>query len=354
MSSSIKNIPPLLSEQNYNLSKVNYLSKNIIFISHIPETLFSKDILYQKKFLGQYGHINQMILLNNHKDERNVIVQFDTVNQAALAILSLQNFKIDENTKLKAIYFIKKYCYYFLNHQKCPNPNCLFLHENKINNYLLLKIKNNKQIDSYKFALDVLNLTKPLFDVIYMKLIGDNFYETQKKFPKMSMKKLKNEEFINSLYPLIKENMKNKNSNNNNKKPRKEKYDNIYNKNNNINNKINNKNKKKFSKRNSFNSIDSNNEKISTSEESIEKNYESNNDNIIFKRRNISRFDFVKKIDNENQVIVPEFILDFIDKYLVLHCNYFKFNDNNENEFVFNNFNNWFKIIEKFNFVTNN
>ena len=113
MSSSIKNIPPLLSEQNYNLSKVNYLSKNTIFISHIPETLFSKDILFQKKFLGQYGHINQMILLNNHKDERNVIVQFDTVNQAALAILSLHNFKIDENTKLKAIYFISKYCYYF-------------------------------------------------------------------------------------------------------------------------------------------------------------------------------------------------------------------------------------------------
>ncbi len=354
MSSSNKIIPPLLSEQSYNLSKLNYLSKNIILVSHIPESLFSKDILYQKKFLGQYGHINQMILLKQYKNERNVIVQFDTVNQAALAILSLQNFKIDENSKLKANYFITKYCYYFLNQKNCPNPNCLFLHENKINNYLLLEIKNNKQIDSYKFALDVLNLSKPVFDVIYMKLIGDNFYERQKKFPKMTMKKLKNEEFINSLYPLIRENLKNKKNNNYKKRPQKIKNDNIYNKDNNINNKRNNK--KKNSKRDSFNSIDSNNEKISTSEESIEKNYESNNNTLIFKRKNISRFDFVKNNNNDNEVIVPEFILDFIDKYLVLHCNEIKFNDNNENEIgvFFNDFNNWFSIIEKFNFITNN
>ena len=182
MSSSIKNIPPLLSEQNYNLSKVHYLSKNIIYISHFPESLFSKDILYQKKFLGQYGHINQMILLNHHKNERSVIVQFDTVNQAALAILSLHNFKIDENTKLKAIYFISKYCYYFLNKKNCPNPNCLFLHEKNINNYLLLEIKNNKQIDSYKFALEVLNLSKPIAQAIGKPIADHKEYLPPTKF----------------------------------------------------------------------------------------------------------------------------------------------------------------------------
>ena len=349
MSSSIKNIPPLLSEQNYNLSKVHYLSKNIIYISHFPESLFSKDILYQKKFLGQYGHINQMILLNHHKNERSVIVQFDTVNQAALAILSLHNFKIDENTKLKAIYFISKYCYYFLNKKNCPNPNCLFLHEKNINNYLLLEIKNNKQIDSYKFALEVLNLSKPIFDVIYMKLIGDNFYENQKKFPKMTMKKLKNKEFINSILSYIKENQKNNKGNNNIKKPPKKKFENK-----NTHKKYN-KNKYKNSKRDSFHSFDSNNEKISTSEESVEKNYEFiYNNNIIFKRKKNSRFDFVKK-NNDNEIIIPEFILDFIDKYLVLICNN-KFNDNNGNDygFFYLDFNNWFNIIEKFKLITNN
>ena len=119
-------------------------------------------------------------------------------------------------------------------------------------------IKNNKQIDSYKFALDVLNLSKPIFDVIYIKLIGDNFYENQKKFPKITMTKLKNEEFINNILSFIKENQKNNKGYNNIKKPPKKKFENK-----NIH-KNNNKNKYKNSKRNSFHSINSNNEKIST------------------------------------------------------------------------------------------
>ena len=50
MSTEQKPIISLSSEQSYNLSKQSYLTKNIIFISHIPESLFSKDILYQKNF----------------------------------------------------------------------------------------------------------------------------------------------------------------------------------------------------------------------------------------------------------------------------------------------------------------
>ena len=339
--SSHKSLPPSLSEQSYNLSKLNYLSKNIISISNIPENLFSKDILYQKKFLGQYGHINQMILLNNHKNEKNVIVQFDTVNQAALAILSLQNFKIDENIKLKATYFINKYCYYFLNNKDCPNLNCLFLHNIKVNNYLLLDLQNNKSIDSYKFALDVLNIPKPIFDVIYMKLIGENYYEQHKKFPKMSMKKLKNKEFICSLYPLIKENFKFGRKDYYKKKSRK-KCDNNQKKKSDNNYNI-------ISKRDSFNSSDSNNEKISTSEESVEKL----NDYVYlnyFKRKNSSRFDFVQKdkIDNNFSVKIPEFILDFLDKNLALYCIKNIINDNNDDSVIFNySFNfNWKNIIK--------
>ena len=55
----------LISEQSFYLSKKIYLSKNTIIISNIPENLFSKDTLYQKKFLGQYGHINKMVLSKN-------------------------------------------------------------------------------------------------------------------------------------------------------------------------------------------------------------------------------------------------------------------------------------------------
>ena len=72
-----------------------FILKNTVFISNIPKEIFTKEILYQKKFLGQYGHINQMFLINNNKIENSVIVQFDTVNQAALSIIALNNFDVE-------------------------------------------------------------------------------------------------------------------------------------------------------------------------------------------------------------------------------------------------------------------
>jgi len=317
----------LISEQSYYLSKKIYLSKNTIILSNIPENLFSKDILYQKKFLGQYGHINKMVLSKNSQNEKKIIVQFDTVNQAALAILSLHNFKI-ENIKLKVNYFIIKYCLYYLNNKECSNPNCVFLHEKKINNYLLLELKNNKIIDCFKFALDILNLTKKTFDIIYLKLIGDDYYEIQKKFPKLSMKKLKNEDFIKSLYHHYE---KEQNINKKNKKK------------NNIKNNISN--------RNSFDSLESNTENLlSSSDESIEKI----NDSIqkyqyenIFKRKNNSRFDFVNKNNDKLNCNIPDFVLDFLDKYFTLHyININNFQNNDKEKIIIKDFNfNWCKLI---------
>ena len=313
----------LISEQSYYLSKKIYLSKNTIILSNIPENLFSKDILYQKKFLGQYGHINKMVLSKNSQNEKKIIVQFDTVNQAALAILSLHNFKI-ENIKLKVNYFIIKYCLYYLNNKECSNPNCVFLHEKKINNYLLLELKNNKIIDCFKFALDILNLTKKTFDIIYLKLIGDDYYEIQKKFPKLSMKKLKNEDFIKSLYHH-------------------------YEKEQNINKK--NKKKNNIKNRNSFDSLESNTENLlSSSDESIEKI----NDSIqkyqyenIFKRKNNSRFDFVNKNNDKLNCNIPDFVLDFLDKYFTLHyININNFQNNDKEKIIIKDFNfNWCKLI---------
>jgi len=318
----------LLSEQSYYLSKKIYLSKNTIIVSNIPENLFSKDILYQKKFLGQYGHINKMILSKNFQNEKKIIVQFDTVNQAALSILSLHNFQI-ENIKLKVNYFIIKYCFFYLNNKECSNSNCIFLHDNKINNYLLLELKNNKIIDCYKFALEILNLSKKTFDIIYSKLIGDNYYEIQKKFPKLSMKKLKNEFFIKSL------------CNNYEKEQKKKK------------NKKKNHIKKNIINRNSFDSLESNNKNsLSTSDESIEKINDSIQKyqyNIIFKRKNNSRFDFVNKEYNKLNCNIPDFVLDFLDKYLTLHyVNKDKFQNIKIENIIIKDFNsNWSKLINE-------
>ena len=308
--SNLKSISQFISlEQKVELSNHIYISKNTVFILNIPDELFSKDLLYQKKYLGQYGHINQMIL--DKKKEKSLIVRFDTFNQAALAILSLENFKVNKEYKIKTMYLITKYCHYFLNNKKCPNYNCLYLHNISINEYHYQRIKNYKKFNSFQFALDILDIPKNVFETIKEKLIGNNYYEKQKKFPKLTIKKLKNNEYYFQKFLL--------NNNYNNQTQ-------------NLKNKINNSNEL-------F--------KLSSEDDSANTNDSSNNNNYLIKRkirRKKSRFEFVKN-DNENcisSVVIPEIVLDFLDKSTNLLINKYE----NYTEINLINFNdNWSNIL---------
>ena len=309
--SNLKSISQFISlEQKVELSNHIYISKNTVFILNIPDELFSKDLLYQKKYLGQYGHINQMVFDKNHKKEKSLIVRFDTVNQAALSILSLENFEVDKGNKIKTMYFITKYCHYFLNNKECPNHNCLYLHNIFINEYHYHRIKHFKNFNSFQFALDILEISKNVFETIKEKLIEKNYYEKQKKFPKFTIKKLKNHEYyIQNL--LLNNNVNNQTQN--------------------IKNKINNTNELL---------------KLSSEDDSANTNDSSNNKSYSLKRnrRKKSRFEFAKN-QNENcifSVVIPEIVLDFLDKSTNLLINKYE----NYQEKTLINFNDsWSNIL---------
>jgi hypothetical protein len=288
-----------------------------------------------------------MIFVKNKNKEKSVIIQFDTVNQAALAILSLHNFEVEDKF-LEVNYFKTKFCFYYLNKKDCTNNNCTFLHEKKINDYLYLKLNNNENVDSFSLALDILNVSKNNFEIIYDKIIGKKYYETQKKFPKMTIKKLKSDLF-----------KKKKNKNNFHEKKYENNNNNYLYNNNNNNNNNNNVNKNyynnKIYKYKSFNFIN----KINSIENlSSRNNQENNNDssnssinsdkmNFSFSYNNHSRFDFVNNNNFEEGINVPEYIIDIIDQNLTLLVNS---NDKSQkNNFDFNfNFNinsNWSDFI---------
>ena len=275
-----------------------FILKNTVFISNIPKEIFTKEILYQKKFLGQYGHINQMFLINNNKIENSVIVQFDTVNQAALSIIALNNFEINKNIKIKISYYNTRYCHYFLNNKECQNPNCLFIHTSKINDYLYKEINMNEYFNSFQFALNILNVSLDSFKIIYEKIIGKKYFEKYEKFPKMTIKKLKNEENSNNL-----------NRNNINKQ----------------NLKINQKNKNvKKNKSRSFENSLKNLENLSNKKNlqirAMSNNIKNSINNLTENRTKNSRFLFVKNNENrDDKVNVPDYVINVIDKYLKLY-----------------------------------
>ena len=194
-----KNINHISTDEKKNLSNKYFLLKNTVFISNIPKEIFSKETLYEKKFLGQYGHINRLLLINNNKIENSLIVQFDTINQAALCIISLDNLEIKEKEKIKSNYYNTKYCNSFLNNKECKNPICLFIHSTKLNGNLYKEINPGEYINSFKYALLILDVPLSSFNLIYEKLIGEKYFEKKGKFPKMTLKKLKKIECNNNL-----------------------------------------------------------------------------------------------------------------------------------------------------------
>ena len=298
-------LPPLSFEQKIELSTHIYITKNSIYLSNLPNELFMKDILYQKKFLGQYGHINQIIIDKKNKKENKVIIKFDTVNQAALAILSLHNFKLNNGYRINIMYYLTKYCNYFLNNRECPNQNCLFLHSLSINDYQYYKISNSNKFDSFQFALDLLNIPKQVFEIIKFKLIEENYYEKNKKFPKLTIKKLKNQEFLKKIYPIALQEYKSKEKNN---------------------------------------KSDSNeNSKLSSEDDSTIDSYK--NKSYSFRRRNNSRFNFIKKekVNDKYSIVVPDFVLDFIDKSIFY--NLYLNKKKNDNEMYRTNFHDDWKNI---------
>ena len=310
-----KQYSQLSLEKKIELSSHIYIVKNTIYLSNVPNELFSKDILYLKKYLGQYGHINQILFDKKNKKENKVIIKFDTVNQAALAILSLDNFELNNGFKIKIMYYLTKFCNYYLSNRECLNQNCLFIHNLNINEYQYERIKNINQLNSFQYALDILSIPKEIFEIIKIKLIEDKFYEKYNKFPKLSIKKLKNQEYIKKIYPIAIEELKNKN----NKK----------NKENNFKNELNE------------------NSKNSSEDDSTIDSYKNKNSYIPkIKRRNNSRFDFIKKENDNNnlKVIIPEFVLDFIDKSI-----FFSFYINNNNigsvEYIKDFNDNWIDIL---------
>ena len=283
------------NEEKNQLSNKFFIVKNIIFLSKIPREIFSKEILIQKKFLGQYGHINQLYLINNNKHENSVIAQFDTVNQAALSIIALNNFEINKNQKLKISYYYSRYCHSFLNNKECKNVNCLFIHSTKINDYLYKEIQVNEYINSFLFALNILDVSLTSFQLLSERIIGEKYFEKTNKFPKMTVKKLKNEENF-----------------------RKISLNFFFNSNTLLNNILLKKNKSKSFK-NSMKKVDNINKerkKRSVSHINLFKN------SILNKRTEKSRFLFVKKIENkEDKVNVPDFVINTIDKLLKLYLN---------------------------------
>ena len=137
------------------LADARIITKNLVYIIGLSSSLADRAKLNKYEYLGQYGTIIKTVVNKNKAYNQNNIygpsysayVTYSKPSEASIAILSLDNTKID-NHVIRASFGTTKYCSYYLKGIECSNKDCLFLHKKAEENDIIRRgdLTSNKII----------------------------------------------------------------------------------------------------------------------------------------------------------------------------------------------------------------
>ena len=145
-----------------SLKKIRIIQPNLIHVKGIPKSLTNVETLKGKKYFGQYGTIKDIVLSikinDNNKESYSVYITYENEIEAACAILCADSLLIFRKV-IRVYYGTTRYCNYFLENIKCPNPEkCKYLHELVTDEKLIIEPDNNFSFDQH------LNLSKKIIE----------------------------------------------------------------------------------------------------------------------------------------------------------------------------------------------
>ena len=360
-------------QENIDQSKTRIITKNLVYVIGLSQNICKRELLLKKEYFGQYGTIIKLVI--NKKKAYNVnnpngpsysaYITYSKPNEASIAILALDNIRID-NHLIRASFGTTKYCQYYLKGEECNSKDCLYLHHKACDNDIIKRedLNYNKNIfyEQQIFAIkiadiynpdvknnlmkmsDMKNTIFPSPNLIYQNSIVIenekylNIYKNKKslKINCSNIKGVKNNEIKeknNIIKKIFYEDSKDKKSHSENKQ------------NNNVKNTRNNNNNLRLK----MESITNSKDEITCTSTSDEKD----KINMIFQNNDKSRFDFVNNNEEENNII-PKIYIDIInEKYKIKNIEHlFK----NSDLILFNNSkiqNDIQKDNELFNYLIN-
>ena len=360
-------------QESIDQSKTRIITKNLVYVIGLSQNICKRELLLKKEYFGQYGTIIKLVI--NKKKAYNVnnpngpsysaYITYSKPNEASIAILALDNIRID-NHLIRASFGTTKYCQYYLKGEECNSKDCLYLHHKACDNDIIKRedLNYNKNIfyEQQIFAIkiadiynpdvknnlmkmsDMKNTIFPSPNLIYQNSIVIenekylNIYKNKKslKINCSNIKGVKNNEIKeknNIIKKIFYEDSKDKKSHSENKQ------------NNNVKNTRNNNNNLRLK----MESITNSKDEITCTSTSDEKD----KINMIFQNNDKSRFDFVNNNEEENNII-PKIYIDIInEKYKIKNIEHlFK----NSDLILFNNSkiqNDIQKDNELFNYLIN-
>ncbi len=348
------------------LADARIITKNLVYIIGLSSSLADKAKLSRYEYLGQYGTIIKTVVNKNKAYNQNNIygpsysayVTYSKPSEASIAILSLDNTKID-NHVIRASFGTTKYCSYYLKGIECTNKECLFLHklagENDIIKRGELTLNKNIFNEQHKYAIKIADIFNP---EVKKKILSMKKKKTVFPSPDIIYKTITVIEKEKTASSKNKKSSENKSIGSNNSSANNEKGNKIspmkeikqikeVNKFNNYTNDYNNDKKSyddedynyeeeeeddyeegegddDYDQEEGIGNKNPEEEKTANDDKNVNKKRNKNDKNIIIKKNNKdifnrekSRFDFCANNKNNkenNNIVVPEHILNLINK----------------------------------------
>ena len=303
------------SPYNDSEEKFRIITKNLVYMIGISDSISDISILSKYEYLGQYGKIIKIVI--NKKKAYNInnkfgpsfsaYITYSKPEEASIAILSLDNHYVDKHL-IRASFGTTKYCQFYLKGMECTNKDCVYLHKKArpedIINRDELNSNKNLFIAQQQYAIKLANIYNVNVKKTLMEFKNKNYNSV---FP--SPDTIYNNQIVIDNDP---KRIKNNNNNNNNSYNYGLKRKNIY----------INKSKSKDKYRKSSKSIGN---KINTNNNIINNNNNNNNNNNIINIQTQSN----QKL---NKIPIPKKALITNNNNNIINSNNNNNNNNNSNE----------------------
>ena len=166
------------------------IQKNLVYIIGLSSELIKMDQkLKDYEYFGQYGKIIKFVINKNktynsngpNGPSYNCFITYSSEAESSLAILSMDNFIID-NHEINANYGTTKYCLNFLNNLDCQNKDCIYLHKLADKKDILSREQmNSDKVIFHQQRLMAIELSKILTNKKYNELY--QLKDTKTVFP---------------------------------------------------------------------------------------------------------------------------------------------------------------------------
>jgi len=117
-----------------NLTNVRVIQRNLVYLTNLALSAATEEILKRSEYFGKFGKIKKIVVNRNNiyqGPQGSSVSAYITYfrNKDAHAAIKAVDGTILEGRLLRASFGTTKYCSYFLRNVRCPNPDCMYLHE---------------------------------------------------------------------------------------------------------------------------------------------------------------------------------------------------------------------------------